>query len=51
MTMENRLIVTAILMVGSTLMIAARRYKNTDSDAGIGIVFGTFVVLIGIWCQ
>ncbi len=50
MTFEQRIIATAVLGAVAAAMIFARRWKNTDTDAGVGIAGWTIVILLfGIW--
>jgi hypothetical protein len=48
--MTEKIIATAVLMVGSAAMIFARRYKNaTNAEAGSGVAAWTIILLLCIW--
>lgn len=47
--MTEKTLATLILMVGGAMMIFARRWKNKDNDAGIGIVIVIGIILLAIW--
>jgi hypothetical protein len=40
---------TIVVLIGGAAAICARRYNNTDNEAGSGIAFGMFLVLLAIW--
>jgi hypothetical protein len=45
----ERALGTLFVMLGAAAMIAARRWNNTDNDAGYGIAgWATFVIVV-IW--
>jgi len=48
--MTEKTWLTLILVVGAAVMIAARRYKNTEPNAGLGIAGWTIVILLHLWC-
>lgn len=47
--MTEKLWATLIIMIGATLMIIARRYKNNNLDAGYGIAGWTMFIILCIW--
>jgi predicted tellurium resistance membrane protein TerC len=51
--METKLLektlISFLLMVGAALMILARRYNNSDSNAGYGIAGWTIFIIICMW--
>ncbi len=49
MTLEEKSLATILLGTFSILMIIARRYKNTDKDAGKAIAGWTIVMFISLW--
>ena len=48
---ELKIIATIIIMICSACMIFARRWNNTDKDAGIGIAGWTMFIIIGMWLK
>ena len=44
-----KLVATCVLMLGSAVMIAARRLKNKDRDAGCGIAGWTIFIVLMMW--
>ena len=48
--MTEKLWATLIIMIGSSVMIFARRYKNTDDQtAGYGIAGWTIFLIGAMW--
>lgn len=44
-----KLSATGIIMIGATAMIFARRYKNKDSEVGVGIAGWTIFIILIMW--
>lgn len=49
MGIYERMILTAIILAGSSALVFARRYKNYDSDVGSGISAWAIFLIIVIW--
>jgi hypothetical protein len=47
--MGRELISTLILIIGASLMIVVRRYKNADKSAGSAISGVTLFIILLIW--
>ena len=44
-----KVIATGLIVIGGTGMTFARRWKNTDSTAGLGVAGWTVVILLFMW--
>jgi hypothetical protein len=49
MTVENKILATALIMFGSAAMILAIRWKNDNTDAGNGIAGWTILLILHLW--
>ncbi len=47
--MTEKCYATIIVLIGSTALVFARRYKNRDTQAGYGIAGWTVLLLLLIW--
>jgi len=47
--MTEKVLGTIALFIGGTLLTIARRWKNKDKDAGLGIAGWTMFIIICIW--
>lgn len=51
MIMYEKIIASAIIMFGASALVFARRYNNTDEEAGTGVAGWTIFIIILIWCN
>ena len=49
--MYEKIIASAAILFGASALVFARRYRNTDPDAGTGIAGWALFLVIIIWCN
>lgn len=45
--MNDKILLTLVVMLGSAAIIAARRWRNDDMNVGYGV---TALALLFVWC-
>lgn len=49
MIFEQKITATFVLSFSVAIMIFARRYRNKDEEAGVGLVVFAALMIFGIW--
>ena len=47
--MTEKMLATIVIFIGGILLTLARRYKNENSNAGLGIAGWTIFTIFSLW--